>query len=83
MTEELNLNEVPGDVKVTIRELISTNKSADYCYKQAKKYIQNNNVPKGKLVIENVSYPEAMNWIKDHPNVYLKVWHLMQRNTNL
>lgn len=83
MIKQMNVDKVPyadmpGDVKVTIRELIETGRSADYCYKQAKKYVQDNNSPRGRLVIDYVSYPEAMNWIRVHPNSFLKAWGVIE-----
>lgn len=77
INDKVEYDNMPGDVKVTIRELIETGRSADYCYKQSKKYVQDNNSPRGRLVIDYVSYPEAMNWIREHPNSFLKAWGLV------
>lgn len=77
--DKISYADMPGDVKVTIRELIETGRSAEYCYKQAKKYVQDNNSPLGRLVIDYISYPEAMNWIRVHPNSFLKAWGIVER----
>lgn len=75
--DKISYADMPGDVKVTIRELIETGSSAEYCYKQAKKYVQDNNSPRGRLVTDYISYPEAMNWIREHPNSFLKAWGIV------
>ncbi len=77
INDKIDYDSMPGDVKVTMRELIETGRSADYCYKQAKKYVQDNNSPRGRLVTDYVSYPEAMNWIREHPNSFLKAWGIV------
>lgn len=72
--EKVHYTEIPLDVQIAIRELVGSGVTCDRAYKVAKKYVQEDAYPKGQLVIDYVSCPLAMNWIKEHPISFIKAW---------
>lgn len=79
--EKIHYTKMPLDVQITIRELVDSGVTCDRAYKVVKKYVQEDAHPKSQLVIDYVSCPLAMNWIKEHPISFLKGWEYVVKNS--
>lgn len=66
--------------QIGIRELLDSGVTCDKAYKIAKKYVREDANHKSQLVIDYVSCPLAMNWIKEHPISFLKAQQYVLNN---